>query len=330
MTGTAAATATYLAYATGWRAVRLMPEAAAYALFERIADQQWRSGGGAVRQLERNLARVVGPVPDEQLRELTREGMRSYLRYWCDAFRMPGWSAERIASFELRSSERILEPLGRGRGVIAALAHMGNWDHAGAYFSGQHAQVVTVAERLEPARLFEAFLAYRESLGMRILGLGEPGVFDELARTLDAGGFVPLLADRDLSAKGVPVTFFGEPTRFPAGPAALAIDTGSVLLPVGLHWEPDGAAGRGGRNVGVVLPEVVPPAQGERSERIRVATQAVATALEGAIRAHPQDWHMLQRLWLADLDQDRLAARDAAEREAADRDGPGLDGAGGG
>jgi KDO2-lipid IV(A) lauroyltransferase len=294
-----------------------MPEPAAYALFERIADQQWRARGGAVRQLERNLARVVGPVSEEQLRALSRLGMRSYMRYWCDAFRIPGWSPARIDTFELREGDRIVTPLSRGRGVVGALAHMGNWDHAGAWFSTHHARVVTVAERLEPARLFDAFVAFRESLGMRILGLGEPGVFEALAQTLQEGGFVPLLADRDLSAKGVPVTFFGELTRFPAGPAALAIDTGAALHPVSLHWEPDGPGGRGGRNVGEILPEVVPPATGDRSERIRVTTQAVADALAGAVRAHPEDWHMLQRLWLADLDQAKLAARDAAAAEGA-------------
>ena len=135
-------------------------------------------------------------------------------------------------------------------------------------------------------------------------------MYEELARTLSAGGFVPLLADRDLSASGVEVTFFGERTRFPAGPAALAVDTGAALVPVGLHWE--------GHNVAELLPEVVPPTEGTRTERIHAATQAVADALEGAIRAHPQDWHMLQRLWLADLDPERLAARDAAD---AQRDG---------
>ena len=297
--------ATYLAYAGGWRAVRLMPERAAYQLFDRIADQQWRSRGTGVQRLEANLRRVVGPIDEAEMRALSREGMRSYMRYWCDAFRLPSWDAARLDSFELRESERILEPLRAGRGVVGALPHMGNWDHAGAYFSRNHAQVVTVAERLEPTQLFDAFVSFRESLGMRILGLGEPGVFEELATTLSAGGFVPLLADRDLSASGVEVTFFGERTRFPAGPAALAIDTGAALVPVALYWE--------GHNVGEILPEVVPPAEGDRTERIRVATQAVAEALEGAIRAHPQDWHMLQRLWLADLDPEKLAARDRAE-----------------
>ncbi len=298
--------ATYLAYAGGWRAVRLMPEAVAYRLFDQIADQQWRSRSGGVRRLEANLERVLGPGPvdPQRLREVSRAGMRSYLRYWCDAFRLPGWDAARIDAFRLANSHLIVEALAEGRGAVVALPHMGNWDHAGAYFSRNHVQVTTVAERLEPAALFDAFVAYRESLGMRILGLGDAGVYPALVQTLESGGFVPLLADRDLSASGIEVQFLGEATRFPAGPAALAVDTGAALLPVSLFWD-DG-------NAGEVLPEVVPPEHGDRGERIKVATQGVADALGGAIRAHPQDWHMLQRLWLSDLDPDRLAARDAA------------------
>ncbi len=307
---------TYLAYTGGWRAVRLMPEAVAYRLFDQLADQQWRSRSGGVRRLEANLTRVLGPGPvdPEQVREISRAGMRSYMRYWCDAFRLPGWDAARIDSFELRNAERILTPLEQGRGVVVALPHMGNWDHAGAYFSRHYTQVTTVAEHLEPVALFEAFVAYREALGMRILGLGDAGVYPALVDTLNSGGFVPLLADRDLSASGIEVMFMGEATRFPAGPAALAVDTGAALHPAGLHWA--------GHNVAEFLPEVVPPARGERAERIRVTTQAVADALGEAIREHPQDWHMLQRLWLADLDPDRLAARDAAS-QAADAPEPG-------
>ncbi len=306
--------ATYLAYAGGWRALRLMPEAVAYRLFDQIADQQWRTRSGGVRRLEANLTRALGPGPvdPDRLRAVSRAGMRSYMRYWCDAFRLPGWDAERIDSFELRHSERILTPLAAGRGVVVALPHMGNWDHAGAYFSRHYTQVTTVAERLEPIALFDAFVAYREALGMRILGLGDAGVYPALVQTLESGGFVPLLADRDLSASGIEVQFMGEATRFPAGPAALAVDTGAALFPVGLHWA--------GHNTAEILPEVLPPAHGERSERIRAATQGVADALGVAIRTHPQDWHMLQRLWLSDLDPDRLAARDAAASDSSARD----------
>jgi KDO2-lipid IV(A) lauroyltransferase len=296
--------ATYLAYAGGWRAVRLMPEPLAYALFDRIADQQWRSRGASTCRLEANLSRVLGPVPEEELRAVSREGMRSYLRYWCDAFRLPGWDAARIDTFDLRHSDRLTAALAAGRGAIVALPHMGNWDHAGAWCSQHISPINTVAEKLEPERLFEAFVEFRTSLGMRIHGLGDPGVYQQLRDTLEDGGLVALLADRDLSAKGVDVQFFGETARFPAGPAALALDTGAALFPVKLFWS--------GNNVAEILPQIDPPTAGDRTQRISVMTQAVADALAVGIAEHPSDWHMLQRLWLADLDPARLAARDAA------------------
>ena len=300
--------ATYLAYAGGWRAVRLMPERVAYAAFDQIADQMWRSHGPSVRRLEANLARVLGPTTPDELRAVSREGMRSYLRYWCDAFRLPGWDAARINSFELRHPERLSDPVASGRGVVAALPHMGNWDHAGAHVSLTISPVNTVAEKLEPEALFRAFVDFRTSLGMRIHGLGDPGVYGALRSTLDEGGLVALLADRDLSAKGIDVQFFGETARFPAGPAALAVDTGASLVPVKLFWD--------GHNVAEILPEIVLPTSGDRDERIRVTTQAVADALAAGIAEHPADWHMLQRLWLADLDPARLAARDASGPDA--------------
>lgn len=296
--------ATYLAYAGGWQAVRRMPEPLAYGLFERLADHQWSTGSSSVRRLEANLRRVLGPVDSEQLRETSRAGMRSYLRYWCDTFRLPSWDDATIDSCQLDHMTRLSGPIERGRGVVVALPHMGNWDHAGAYACRHVARVTTVAEKLEPEQLYRAFLSYREALGMTIYGLGDPGVYDNLVRTLQGGGLVPLLADRDLSAKGIQVQFFGESARFPAGPAALAIDTGAALHPASLYWA--------GHNVADILPEIVPPTEGTRAERIEATTQLVANALEAAIREHPTDWHMLQRLFLADLDPARVAAAQAA------------------
>ena len=34
--------------------------------------------------------------------------------------------------------------------------------------------------------------------------------------------------------------------------------------------------------------------------------QEVARLFEAGIRAHPQDWHMLQRVFVADLDPEQL------------------------
>jgi phosphatidylinositol dimannoside acyltransferase len=119
--------------------------------------------------------------------------------------------------------------------------------------------------------------------------------FGKLARRLRGGGMVCLVADRDLSASGVEVDFFGERTRMPAGPALLAQQTGAALLPVTL-WYDDSPVMQG-----QVHERIEVPAEGTRAERTAVMTQALADVFAGGIAAHPEDWHMLQRLWLADL-----------------------------
>jgi KDO2-lipid IV(A) lauroyltransferase len=117
---------------------------------------------------------------------------------------------------------------------------------------------------------------------------------------LRAGGTLCLLGDRDLTATGIEVDFFGSAARMPAGPAALAHDTGAALLPVTLFY-PDR------RDWGArIHPQVVVPTAGERADKIRVMTRHVADAFAEGIADHPQDWHMLQRVWVDDLDPDRL------------------------
>lgn len=301
MNGTLRDQLTLLGYSGGWSAIRHMPERAAYATFRRLADAAWRRRGRGVRQLEANLVRALGQVPEEELRAASRQGMRSYLRYWCEAFRLPDWDTERIVGrVRTEGESRFRELLAGGRGVVAALPHMGNWDHAGAWAGVTGAPVTTVAERLKPEQLFDRFVAFRERLGMEVLPLtgGADDIFTTLADRLRAGALVPLLADRDLSRRGIDVTLLGERTRMPAGPAALATRTGAALMPVSLWYEGDEP---GHRLVIRFHPEIRPPEGVRGAARVAAMTQAVADVFSAAITAHPHDWHMMQRLFLADL-----------------------------
>lgn len=304
---------TVLLYSAGWRLVRLLPERAAYLIFSLIAQFSWLRQGQGVRQLEANLARVVPGSSPFRLKALVRKGMHSYMRYYCDSFRLPDWSADRIlATCRAEGDGPVRSALAEGRGVVMALSHSGNWDHAGAWSTLALAPVTTVAERLRPEEIYQRFLRFRQQLGMEILPLtGGGDVFGTLVRRLRKGGFVPLLADRDLTATGVPVTLFGETARMAAGPASLALVTGAALHPVSIRYErlPAGAPARWGTVVHF-HPEVVPPPEGSRAERIAAMTQACAESLAAGIAAHPQDWHMLQRVFVADLvpDTDRLPA----------------------
>jgi phosphatidylinositol dimannoside acyltransferase len=293
------------AYAAGWSVVRGMPERLARAQFDAVADAVWLRGGDGVDRLRANLRRVKPDLDDHQLRVLTRAAVRSYLRYWCEVFRLPRMSRDDVVGrMFVVDEQRLRDAVAAGNGVILALPHMGNWDHAGAWLTGTGVPFTTVAERLEPEALFARFVAFRESLGMEVLPLtgGERPPYDLLAGRLRGGGVLCLLADRDLTATGVDVDFFGAVARMPAGPAALAHDTGAALLPVTL-WYPDRR-----RWHGRIHPQVRVPADGDRDAKVRVMTQQTAAAFAEAIAAHPADWHMLQKVWVDDLDLSRLPA----------------------
>jgi KDO2-lipid IV(A) lauroyltransferase len=287
------------AYAAGWAAVRAVPAPVAWAGFRAGADFMTRRDGAAVRRLAGNLRRVVGPeVSDADLDCLVRDAMRSYLRYWMEAFRLPSLPRSAHATF-FQLVEGGGAELGgavtSGRGAVIALPHAGNWDAAGAYVAGNGWPIVTVAERLRPESLYQRFLEFREGLGMEILPLhgGTRPPLDVLAEKLTAGYAVPLLADRDLSARGVEVRFFGGRTRMPAGPAVLAIRSGAPLYTVDMWYEPEGPRGR-------LRGPLTLPTEGALDQRVRATTQLIADSLSLGIAAHPADWHMLQRLWLPD------------------------------
>lgn len=149
--------------------------------------------------------------------------MRSYARYWMEAFRLPALSrTQLLAGFRLDPAgvDLLAADVAAGRGAVVALPHAGNWDAAGAWVAATGWPITTVAERLKPEAVYERFLAFRQGLGMEILpthGGGRPA-FDVLVDRVRAGTVVPLLADRDLSARGVEVDFFGGRTRMPAAP----------------------------------------------------------------------------------------------------------------
>ncbi|MYR01894.1 MULTISPECIES: phosphatidylinositol mannoside acyltransferase [unclassified Streptomyces] len=285
-------------YGAGWSTVKKLPEPAAARLGRTVADLAWKKRGKGVLRLEANYARVVPGASPERLAELSRRGMRSYLRYWMESFRLPAWSPERIRTgFDPKDIHHLTEGLDAGKGVILALPHLANWDLAGAWVTTElRTPFTTVAERLKPETLYDRFVAYREGLGMEVLPHSGGSAFGTLARRLRDGGLVCLVADRDLSASGVEVDFFGEKARMPAGPALLAQHTGALLLPVTL-WYDDSPVMRG-----QVHPPVEVPESGTRAEKASVMTQALADAFATGIAGHPEDWHMLQRLWLADLD----------------------------
>lgn len=282
---------TYFGYATAWKIIGLLPEPTVYALANLAADRITRRNGISVQRLRDNYQRVHPTASQPMLDEMVREGMRSYLRYWCDTFRFPKWShAQILGRVVVEREELLTEPLLAKRGCVVALPHAGNWDHAGAYFCLRGFRLTTVAEHLEPEQLFRKFLTYRENMGMEVLDL-DTRVLATLAQRLRSGKLVALVADRDLTQSGVKVDFISGTASMPGGPAALALQTGAPLITAYVAYEPKG--------IRIIFdPEILPPTDGTQAEKVAAMTQAVAERFAQRISERTSDWHMLQQVWL--------------------------------
>lgn len=297
-------------YRLGWRAVRLLPERAAYALFDRIADAMVKRNGGSIQRLRSNYAIVRPELGERDLEQLVRAGARSYLRYWCEAFRLPDLDKDTLArATRVVGDGPVRASLADGRSVIAFLGHLGNWDMAGAWATTHLGPVVTVAERLKPEQVFEEFLAFRERLGMQIIPLtGGGDVYAQLTHAAQGAAVIPLLSDRDLTRGGIEVDFAGTRSRVAVGPAALAHDSGSDLYPVSITYERAADGPGGWRSVITFHDRVAAPAGESRHRSIHAMTAQCAAVLGDVVRSHTEDWHMMQRVFVRDLDADRLKA----------------------
>jgi KDO2-lipid IV(A) lauroyltransferase len=288
-----------LAYFTGWKLVRALPEKFAYSSFEWIGTITLRRNGAPIRRLRSNLQRVCPEKDSAAMDQLMVNAVSSYMRYWCDTFRSPDWSKDRVKKTVTVTREELLtEPMRDGRGVVIALPHAGNWDHAGAYFCGMGFPLVTVAERVKPEALFNKFLEYRQNMGMEVLALDSRSMATLMQRARD-GALIALVADRDLSRSGINVNFFGHPARMPAGPALLAVRTGIPLVTAFVSYTSNG--------INVEFNSVEIPTQGTDSERVAHVVQSCADQFAKGIASAPQDWHMLQRIWVDGDFQERSA-----------------------
>jgi len=277
-------------YFAGWRIVRWLPERFAYKLAYRVSDFLVKRNGKGVQRLRSNLLRTQPVMTALDLDLLVIEAMRSYMRYWCDTFRLPDWSDQRILETVTVTNEHLLlDAIKAKTGVIVAVPHAGNWDHAGAYFCAKGIRLVTVAERLKPEKLFLKFLAYRQAMGMEVLPL-DGRVLGTLQERVEDGALVALVSDRDLSRSGIEVEFFGGKARMPAGPALLALRTKAPLITAFVSYTDNG--------VHIEFRSIVLPSSGDENSMVQHIVQMTAKNFEDGISENPEDWHMLQRIWV--------------------------------
>ena len=281
----------YLLYLFAWKLIGLLPEKSAYKLSKVISDRIYRKNGKGVKRLRGNYQRVMPNMSEREIEDLTKDGMRSYLRYWFDTFRLNKWSKSRIIETTFVVRENLLrDPIATKQGCIIALPHAGNWDHAAAYFCSTGITLTAVVEKLKPEAIFKKFLAYRQSIGIEAISHKEK-TMPILMERLNQGKLIALVSDRDMSRNGIEVNFLGGIAKMPAGPAILALKTGSPLVTAYIRYLEKG--------IEITFDETIKlPVAGSEEEQIKIITQSMADNFAKRIKDSPVDWHMLQRIWV--------------------------------
>lgn len=244
-----------------------------------------------------NFSRVLGHPPESSLvQTATRECFVLYGRYWYETFALRTMSPEEVdRRFSVVGLEHVDRALEKGRGIVLTLPHMGNWDAAGHWLCIKGYRMTAVAEELKPQSVFELFLRHRRALGMGIVPLSTTAnVGPKLVELLGENQIITLVADRDLTGRGVVVEMFGAPRRLPAGPAYLSLSAGTPLsvcavftTPIGWHT--------------IIGPPVEIERRGVMREDVTALTKVIAAGFERYIASSPPDWHMFQPAWDKDL-----------------------------
>lgn len=274
-----------------------LPEPAMRHIGRGLGRLVWYIAPGRRRLVQRHLNRVLGA--DTDVRRKSKEMFASYGRYWAEVFWLrPERKEELLEHTEVVNEEALHRSRDAGEGIILVLPHMGNWEIAGAVAVSLGIPVLAAAENLANPLITDWFVKIRNMVGIDIVLIGRGlRATGTLADRLEDGRAVALLSDRDLSGRGVPVTFFGEATTMPAGPAALADRTGAAVHVVGSYFK----KGRGHRYV--VADPLALPAEGSRKERIAGGVQLIADELEAMIRVAPEDWHLFVPNWPSDREE---------------------------
>jgi KDO2-lipid IV(A) lauroyltransferase len=249
------------------------------------------------RHVEEAMAAAGVESPREAASAMYRAlGMSALEFLW---MALAGRRALRRVSIDAGSERVWREALARGRGVVVAASHTGNWDLAACAIA-REVDLTVVTKHLRVRWLDRIWQTARASLGVRLVGAsGALGLGREALR---AGGVVAMMIDQVPASEraAVMAEFLGRPALADRAPAALAAVAGAPLVVAASRRMKDGSHRL------YVLDVLVPPLRPGRVW-IETSTRAATRALESFVRSDPSQWLWLHHRWKR-LDRGRARA----------------------
>lgn len=279
----------YLLYRLGiFLAVRL-PLKASYRIAVFIADCHFRISKKDREAVLDNLDVILDGSDDSRTRA-ARAVFRNFAKYLIDFFRFAKIDEGYIKKYvKIRNIESLDRALKKGNGVIIASAHIGNWELAGAIVARLGYKLNVIALDHRNRLVNSVFIGQRSSMGVKVISIGI--ALKECFKALKRNELLALLGDRDFSAHGIHVTFFGKETLVPKGPATFCERTGAAIVPCFLVRDEDDTF------TIYFEDEITHKPTGDSERDIRDITEKLSGVIEDYIRRYPDQWYLFRRVW---------------------------------
>jgi lauroyl/myristoyl acyltransferase len=284
----------YYLYRLGGAVLPRIPPRLGYRLAEMGGALAGALSPGAWQRVCDNVAHVLGAGANRRaVHRTARQTFGNLLKNYYDLFRLPGLTLQECGQLvEVEGWEHIEAGLSQGKGLIVVTAHLGNLEVVVHVLTLRQVPVAAPVERIRPPRLFDYVCRLRASHGLRLVPVDGPLL--ALVRALRRGQVVALAADRDITASGQVLDFFGAPARLPGGYVRLALHTGAPIVCVFNERLPDN------RFKAHVSPPLNLARTGNLPADVMAGMRQVVSAMEQAIAQRPAQWYVTNAVWSLD------------------------------
>ncbi|KPK02348.1 MAG: hypothetical protein AMJ56_21075 [Anaerolineae bacterium SG8_19] len=277
--------------------VPIIPSAAGYALCRLIGAILYELNTQSRQNICLNMRRILGP--ESSPAEINRRVRATYnyiLYNYFDLFRLPRLDDDTVNRLVTVSGwEHVETAMAGGQGILMTPAHLGNIEVVIYAMLLRGLKITIPVERVEPPALFEYITRLRMSKGLKLVPIDGPLL--DLIRSLKKGEVIGIAGDRDITATGRIVDFFGYPARLPDGHLRLALKTGAPLVAGFSRRNPDHTYHA------YFLPAFSLPTEGSETARLEAGMQFIVSEMEKAIRRNPEQWTVTVSNWVDTLEQ---------------------------
>jgi len=281
----------YCLYWIGFSFAGILPLDVCYEIAKRVAEIYFRFAKEYKEALRENLKVVLGENTD--IRIIDRHALnvfKNFAKYLADFFKCSKFTQEFIQeNLTVENREYLDEALSGGKGAILVSIHIGNWEMGGAVVGSWGYPLSAIVLEHKSRRINDFFVKQRIINGMRSIPINNS--VKESLKVLKRNEFLAIVGDKDYTASGARVDFFGRKAFLPKGAAVFALRTGAPIIScIFVREEND-------KFRFIFEKPETPVLTGEYEKDIEILMRGYLKIFEKHIREKPDQWYVFKKIW---------------------------------